>query len=241
MVGVVCALRSEARHLGRTLSRDAEVETLAGERLLTVTGMGGRAAAAGAEALVGAGAAALLSFGLAGGLDPRLPAGQIFLADEITAPDGSLLVSDAAWREDLRASLLGHAAVACGRLVSSVAVVASVAAKAELYRATGAGAVDMESAAIAGVARRRAVPFLAVRVIIDRAGDALPGAVVAATDEAGRLAAWPLLGQLLSHPGQVAALARLAHGYRAASRSLATVARRGALEPRPRVTASGGP
>jgi adenosylhomocysteine nucleosidase len=229
VVGVVCALRSEARHLGRTLSRDASVESLAADKLLAVTGMGCAAAAAGAEALVTAGATALISWGLAGGLDPQLRAGQIFLPSEIAACDGTVLTSDSAWREGLCASLIGHPALSSGRLATSAAAVGSVAAKTALYRSTGARAVDMESAAIAAVAERRGLPFIAVRVIVDRAADEVPAVVLAATDGSGRVAVLPLLGRLLRRPAQIPALLRLAHGYLEANRSLAAVARSGAL------------
>jgi adenosylhomocysteine nucleosidase len=231
VTGVVCALRSEARHLGRTVSRDAAVETLADGKLLAVTGMGGTAAAAGAEALVGAGAAALLSFGLAGALDPQLHAGQIFLPSEITSVGGAFFSSDASWRERLGASLAALDLLDSGRLISAVEVLPSARSKAALYAASGARAVDMESAAVAAAAARHGLPFLALRVIFDRAADELPAAVLLATDAGGEIALRRLLGQLLRSPAQWVAVLRLARRFRLASRALAAVARSGALEP----------
>ena len=69
-----------------------------------------------------------------------------------------------------------------GRLLTSARSVGSVEDKAALFERTGAVAVDMESAAIAEVAEQHGLPFLAVRVVVDSAGDVLPAAVTAAAD-----------------------------------------------------------
>jgi len=227
--GVVCALRTEARQLGRTVAKHDSVESLADGTLLAVTGMGYAAAEAGAERLVAAGAAALMSWGLAGGLDPELPAGQIFLPSEIMAPDGALLPTDRLWRERLRATLTGSSPLSFGRLATSPAAVVTVAAKAALFKTSGARAVDMESAAIARVAQKHGLPFVAIRVIVDRATDALPDAVLAASAAGPEVSAWGLLGGLVRSPREVAQVLRLAGAYRQANRSLAAVAARGAL------------
>jgi adenosylhomocysteine nucleosidase len=228
-VGVVCALRSEARHLGHTLSRHPHLDALPDGLLLAVTGIGCAAAAAGAQRLVGSGAAGLVSFGLAGGLDPALPAGTIFLPSEIAAQDGALLSTDATWRARVRAALNGRAPIDAGRLVTTRHPVAVVAEKAALFQASGARAVDMESFGVAEVARSCGVPFIAVRVIVDAAEETLPQAVIAATDAAGHTSLLQLLGQLARRPRELRSLVRLAHGYHRANRSLAAVARTGAL------------
>jgi adenosylhomocysteine nucleosidase len=229
-VGIVCALRSEARHLGRIASPPATVQPLADGNLWVLSGAGQGAAAAGARALLSAGADALLSFGLAGGLDPGLSAGRIVVPAEILAPDGTVSGCDASWREQLAAALAGHAPVG-GRLASVVAPLASAAAKRALFAASGACAVDMESAAIARVAHSSGVPCAVVRVVVDRVGDPVPAAVLAAMDAAGEVSPWRLCGLLLREPGQLGALLRLARNFILAGRSLRTVARSGALGP----------
>jgi adenosylhomocysteine nucleosidase len=91
--------------------------------------------------------------------------------------------------------------------------------------------VDMESLAVAEVAVSRRVPFVAVRVIVDGAGDVLPKAVTAAADAAGHLRLWRVLAALTLAPADLPALIRLARRYRAAGRSLAAVAGAGSLTP----------
>jgi len=194
--------------------------------LLAVSGMGCTAAARGARALLDAGASALASWGMAGGLDPALAAGAIFLPSEIVDLDGICVMTTRHWRERLSAAVSSHHPVACGRLLTSTRAIASVADKAALFAQTGAAAVDMESLAVAQAAQARELPFIAVRVIIDGAGDALPAA-----DQAGHLRLWRLIGALMRSPAELAPLLRLAARYRAASRSLAALARVGSLAP----------
>ena len=223
VVGVVCALASEARHLRPT---DAT--------RVALSGMGGAAATESARSLVEGGARALVSFGMAGGLDPAFIPGTIFLPSEVASADGAAVIAtDQSWREQLGSQLRlsqSHGRsplqpVLSGRLVTTATAVGSEADKALLFKRTGAAAVDMESLAIAEVARSRGLPFIAIRVIVDGAADSLPRAVTAAADQEGHLQIGRLLGALARTPSELPALIRLGGRYRAANRSLAAVAR----------------
>jgi adenosylhomocysteine nucleosidase len=231
VVGIVCALAAEARHLGPAARGHERVSSLGDGTLLTVSGMGSAAAALGARALIDAGAGALASWGMAGGLDPALAAGTIFLPSEVIALQGATLPTARLWRERLCDALAAQDPVAHGKLLTTAKAIGSVADKAALFRETGAAAVDMESLAIAEAAQMRGLPFIAVRVVVDSARDALPHAVTVAADSAGHLHMWRLIGALARAPGDLAPLIRLARCYRAASRSLAAVARAGSLAP----------
>jgi adenosylhomocysteine nucleosidase len=231
VVGIVCALASEARHLGPTTRLHEQIGSLADGTLIAVTGMGGGAAAAGARSLIESGATALVSWGMAGGLDPTLAAGAVLLPDEIVGPDGKAEPTSPQWRDRLVAAIAGHMRVTGGRLLTSPRAIGSVADKADLFRATGAAAVDMESLAVAQIARKAQLPFMAVRVIVDSASDTLPTVVTAAADQAGHLQIWRLIGGLALAPTELAPLIRLARRYRVANRTLATVAHMGSLAP----------
>jgi adenosylhomocysteine nucleosidase len=227
VVGIVSALAAEARHLGPTTQRREALASFADGTLLVVSGIGGYAAACGARALIEAGATALISWGMAGGLDPALASGTIFLPSEVISRDGTLVLTTRYWRERLRAAVAAHGPVARGKLLMSPQVLGSVADKATAFSETGAAAVDMESLAVAQVAKSHDLPFIAVRVIVDAASDTLPGAVMAAARSAGQLQIGRLIASLAVAPGDVAALIRLLSRYRAASRSLRAVARVG--------------
>ena len=186
--------------------------------------MGSEAATLAARTLVDAGAAALVSWGMAGGLDPSLAAGTLILPTEIVAPNGATIPTSKPWRERLSAAVSAHRPAVPGKLVTSTRAVGTVADKAALFRQTGAAAVDMESLAVAEVALERRVPFLAVRVIVDSASDVLPKSVAAAADASGHLRLWRLLGALTLAPSDLMPLIRLARGYRAAGQALTAVA-----------------
>jgi hypothetical protein len=168
---------------------------------------------------------------MAGGLDPALIPGTIFLPSEVISSDGASITTARQWRERLGSALSAQRPLVRGRLLTSAKAVGSLAEKATLFREKGAVAVDMESLAIAEVAQTRELPFIAVRVIVDGAGDALPQAVTAAADSEGHLQIWRLMGALARAPADLAPLIRLARRYRAANRSLAAVARVGSLAP----------
>jgi adenosylhomocysteine nucleosidase len=229
VLGVVCALRSEARHLGRSVQRHAGIRSLADGTLVATSGMGLAAAAAGAGRLIEAGAGALMSFGMAGGVDPALRAGCLFLPPEVSSPEGARFACDPDWHRQLTRAF--DAAVTHGQLVTVRAPLATVAAKAALHQATGARAVDMESSAVAELAGHHALPFIAVRAIIDDAQAQLPAAVAAATGGDGQVAGWRVFAHLLRHPGEAAAVLRLARAYAAANTALAGAAASGALQP----------
>ena len=219
-LGVVAALSAEARALGR----------LSDGSLLAVSGIGGVAAATAAESLIDAGVAALMTFGMAGGLDPKLEAGHVLLPVEVISRDGTRLATARLWRERLSASLSGHCSLSTGVILTVEHSIASREAKAAAFRDTGAGAVDMESVSVARVAAAHRLPFLCVRVIVDSAADALPRAVVAASGS-GRVQIGRLLAGLIVAPGEIGALLRLTQRYRRAMRALKTVAGAGPLAP----------
>ena len=230
VVGVVCALAAEARHLGFPTRRGqppASLNSLDDGTLVAISGMGLAAADAGARALIQAGARALVSWGMAGGLDPSLTPGAIFLPTEVISLEGAAIKAASPWRERVAEAISARKPIAAGRLLTSATAIGSLADKSRLFRETGAAAVDMESLAIAETARAHGIPFLAVRVIVDSAADALPRAVTAAANSQGHLNIWRLIGTLAREPAELAPLLRLARRYRAANRSMAAVARVG--------------
>jgi adenosylhomocysteine nucleosidase len=226
-VGVVAALASEARALGPSMPRGgdpplSELAILGAGSLLALSGIGRAAAAAAAQALVDAGVSALMTFGMAGGLDPALQPGSVVIPSELISSDGSRYASCRAWREQVAAAVSALRPVSEGSLLTSAHAIETPADKAAAFRTIGAAAVDMESAAVAEIAAKHNLPFIAVRVIVDTAADMLPRAVVAAS-RAGKVQFARLLGGLILAPREIASLIRLAQRYRIAMRSLRAI------------------
>ena len=230
-LGIVAALAVELRPLGPTKSRTETFATLADGSLIIASGMGTAAAGAGARRLVEAGAGALMSWGLAGGLDPALLSGTIVLPSEVVSADGSVFATTNAWREQLHGAIAASQAVCGGRLLTSRELIGSPADKASVWRRMTAAAVDMESLAIAKVAADNRLPFLVVRAVVDTAADVVPPMLLAAAAGVGRSGVGRLLGALARAPGELPDFIRLLRRYQAASRALALVARCGALAP----------
>lgn len=230
VAGVVAALSVEARTLGSLTRRSDGLWAAHDGALVAVSGMGCMAAGFAARALIDSGATGLVSWGMAGGLDPDLQAGSICMPSAVVSRDGVHFPTAELWRNALMAAIATRCHVVGGKLLTSAVAIGDVAGKAAAFRETGAVAVDMESLAVAQIAVACEVPFVAVRAIVDTAGDTLPQAVMAASSDGPVRISRLVLG-IARSPLQIAALLRLAHRYRSATRALAAVARSGALAP----------
>ena len=229
VTGIVAALTAEARTLGPV--RANQINTLADGTLLIISGMGPQAATRAAQALVGAGARSLLSFGLAGALDPGLGAGAVLLPAAVTDGTGVVHRTCAVWRAQLAVRAGAGAEHHGGTLLSVAQPLMTASAKSEAWGRTHACAVDMESFAIGRVATEQQSDFAIARVVIDTAVDSLPGSVTRATDARGELNYPRLLSGLLRSPAELLALLRLARRYRLAMASLRRLGQQGLALP----------
>ena len=190
--------------------------------LLAVSGMGRAAAEDAAEELLQRfRPSAVLSIGFAGGLASHLAPGALVVAEEVVpanAPDGDMLrPDDALQRLALDALAMVGPPHFRGPLLTATEIVATPADKARLAAATGALAVDMESAWVGGVCERHGTPFLAVRAVVDAAEDALPPVLVDVA-AGGR---WQRVARLLARPWVLPRLLPLARAAASARASLA--------------------
>ena len=160
------------------------------------------------------GASGLVSFGLAGGLDPSLAAGDLVIPAMVIEGDDSFAA------DPTLAARFG--AMQPARALAGTVALASIAAKRAAWEASGAAIVDLESGAVARVASRHGLPFAVLRAVCDPAGRALPPLALAALDAGGRIGARRVIISLLRHPAQLPALILLA---RDAMRARATLRR----------------
>ena len=123
------------------------------------------------------------------------------------------------WRDRLVIRIGDRVDVSTSALLSVVRPITSAEEKRELHRRTAAGAVDMESAAIAAVAIQSGISFLAVRVVVDAAAVSIPKAALGMFDEGGRLKKSSLIRFVL-HPLGWPGLIVLARANAAAGRSM---------------------
>jgi len=163
---------------------------------------------------------AVVSVGLAGGLDPTLRSGDILIADAIVE-NSETLPTDQRFAQALTQgiSACGNKVVN-GALYGADAIILSVEEKARLHATTQAMAVDMESHIAAHFARRRKLPFVACRIISDPAHRALPPLVLKAITPQGDVDIKKIALGLLEAPGQIGGLIRAGLDSQAAFKRL---------------------
>jgi adenosylhomocysteine nucleosidase len=181
-------------------------------RKLGIVAIGGgtpAGAAAAASSLIARGAQSLISFGLAGALDPALRPGTLIIPRIV-------LTNSRQYEAD--ATLLARATT--DRILGGTAILATAAEKHLAWLQTGASAVDLESGAVAEIAYRQAIPFAVLRVICDPAERTLPPAALIALDQRGRIGAFRIMASLLINPGQLPVLLSLARDAKTAMSTL---------------------
>jgi len=225
-VAFVCAMPMELAPLVRSLSLTKQtvgtVEGAVGRIgarpvVAVVTGMGTALAAAGVEALLAArDIDRVVVVGITGAVGDELPVGALVRPERVV--DGA---SGAAFRPDP----LGPGPLS-GTLWTSDSLITDAATLARL-RGDGVVALDMETAAVAAVCRRHAVPWSVFRAISDRATD---GSVDEEVFKLSNMDGSPnneaIERFFAEHPERVEAMARLAEGAVLATEAAADAALR---------------
>jgi adenosylhomocysteine nucleosidase len=199
-IGVVVGLSAEARIARRRFPRVA------------VGGGTADGAEAAVHRLIGQGVRALVSFGLAGGLDPMLRPGALIVPEAVVTQGRHLATSPSL--NDQCGGGTGHT------LLGADGIAATVAAKQRLFVSSGCAAVDIESGPVARIAEARGMPFAVLRAICDPAERDLPPAALSALTDAGAIGFLAVLGSVLARPGQIPSLLALGRDAAAARRAL---------------------
>jgi adenosylhomocysteine nucleosidase len=192
----------------------AEMALLRGAPFLR--GAGGGTAEGAADValrLIEDGADGLVSFGLAGGLNPALAPGALLVPSRVAEGSNTYECDPAlsAW--------LGGATM--GVLLGGKTIAVTAAEKAALFAASGADAIDLESGAVARVALAHGLPFAVLRAVADPAGRTLPPAALIALNQAGQIGILRVLASVLLNPAQIPPLLALARDAASARRALA--------------------
>jgi adenosylhomocysteine nucleosidase len=162
----------------------------------------------------------VISFGLAGGLDPALKSGDVVVATEVLAGDTRWLAGSALNEEMIASVALGRRRVVRGGLAGVEQIVAGMSCKAALRSETGAAAVDMESHIAAAYAAEASLPFAALRVISDPASRALPTLALSAIKPNGDIDLRKVLRGVARNPTTLRALVSTGIDFNRALRSL---------------------
>lgn len=210
-LGVIVALPAEAAGWPeRNMNREVRAAGIGRERAYLA-----------ASRMVERGARALLSWGVAGGLSPRLRSGDLLLPRRVVSSQGEWHTHDA-WRMQLRRVLPDVREI--NTLYCGDVPLASPDDKRELAM-RGFDAVDMESAGVAKAASRADLPFVVVKAVCDPAARAIPALALRLLEGDGRLRASAIFDIACAGPRGWRELHALRGDFAAARASLRHAAR----------------
>ena len=164
----------------------------------------------------------IISFGIAGGLDPSLRAGDLVVANEIMMGGRRYATAPALSENLVERTNIGRRRIVSGTIIGAEEVILDPRDKVQLHEDTGATAVDMESHIAAAYAASVGLPFAAVRVINDPASRSLPALALNALKPNGDICPRKVLRGLAREPSVIPSLMRTAHDF---NRAIATLRR----------------
>jgi len=167
--------------------RFARIAELNGSRLLLAAHGPGRKLAGAAAAVVKSREQvdAVVSTGICGGLDPDLAVGDVLVASAVNESPAEMPKTSKPYRT--------------GRVISMDRVVGTVDEKCRL-RASGGSAVEMEAAALAGLAAEWRKPFYCVRSVSDSAKEGFELDLNLSRDPEGRFSRPRIIASALRRP-----------------------------------------
>lgn len=201
-------------HVVAVVGLRREAAVLRGLEVVTVAGGGAPERLARELAEAARGAVGIVSFGMAGALDPALRIGDWVIGERVGARE-----CDPRWVAALSRRLPG---ARIGPVHADGRLIADPAEKAQLHRRSGCLVADMESDIAAAVAAQAGVLFAVLRCVSDDAATALPPAIAVAMKPDGGLALGAVLGSILGSPGQLPHLVRTVAGFNRAYAALKT-------------------
>jgi hopanoid-associated phosphorylase len=164
----------------------------------------------------------IVSFGIAGGLDPSLNAGDLVVASEIITANERWPTAPSLSEALVEGASIGRRRIVGGTIVGAEEIILEPRGKDALREKTGATAVDMESHIAAAYAAFVGLPFAALRVINDPASRSLPALALNALKPNGDICPRKVLRGLLRTPTIIPSLMRTAHDF---NRAIATLRR----------------
>lgn len=198
-----------------------EAVCVAGHGLTTIcSGADVAVLAAALESVAHKDFAAVVSFGLAGGLDPILRPGDVVVGAEAVAQRARIATHPQFARALLEGLIGAGGKTILGGVAGVDAPVLDAPAKALLRMETQALAVDMESHLAAAYAEKRGLPFAIVRIVSDPASRALPALAASAVKPDGGVDIARIMRELAREPLQIGDLIRAGLDARAAFASL---------------------
>ena len=226
-IGIITALIPEARCLVKNRPVPGVITPVSGRISLLISGIGSEKARLAAERMVDSGFNALISWGTAGALAADIRPGALIIPETIITGEGVVFHTAKNWRTSVVRRLKDCPSdIYLGQVSDSMHVLTQGSEKYRLREHTDSLAVDMESAAIAEVAREKQTPFISIRSISDASTMSIPDSVMKFTGPYGEIRIHKLMTSLMKHPADIPGLISLSRGYRAAVKTLEWIGKR---------------
>lgn len=223
-IGIIAALPDEAKCLYKESLNVAEPVEIEKDIYLCLSGIGDNSARAAMQSLLKHNIDGVVSWGVAGAIDPKLNFGDILISETVLYNNDKYTCS-LNWFNNINQELQNnYSFIKSGMMVTNQEICSSIENKTSLYENTGASAVDMESGAIAELAQSENIDYLILRAISDNANTAIPEVVTNHTDNLGRPDLFPFLFSCIKQPGQIIELVKLARCYKKALSNLGGIA-----------------
>ncbi|MEP1443297.1 MAG: hypothetical protein ABJK39_09840 [Hyphomicrobiales bacterium] len=204
-IGVVCGFQAEVDCFWNAVNQaglDHEVFRI------IASGSSAKRGRDAADELIRQGCDKLLSFGIAGGLTPKLRVGDVVFSNHVVTP-----LDESYGKRPASKKVEGLAMGASKPLLMSVCGVDDIifqpTEKAKLHQLTRAAIADMESHGVARAANAAGIPFFVLRSVSDAVSDHLPEFVANGVNEDGTPNLKPILMALLKNPFRLGALLKL--------------------------------
>ncbi len=213
-VGIITALPRESKTVIKTALRAGNCQATHEKITVCCCGIGNKNALKAAKKLVNRwNCNFLISWGSAASLENSLKPGTLLLPDCIVDEDGNEYTVPEKPLElikNLVNDKIGWVSMRHGQVNK---MLKNKDDKTGLHKLTHSVSADMESAAIAGFAKKSGVPFLVIRAVSDSPEIEIPEAVTNYTTPEGDIRFWKFAFSLFMNPMQIPKIYRLADGF----------------------------
>ena len=218
-IGIIVAMASEAKAL------ENKIGQFFGEIPFTVrvTNPGLKYAEKAAEQLLSEGHGFFISWGVSGGLNPSLEPGSLLISQQVSTISDQTLEFTGDLGERISDGLKSLNPI-LGQITSTEKPVISPVEKSKLRNISNADAVDMESIAIAKIAKTNNCGFLSIRSIVDSAHFEIPSSALAGIDSQHNRIMLQVIKQLACRPTELKNMIKLSFHFRKALKTLSSCA-----------------
>jgi nucleoside phosphorylase len=221
--GIVVALPHELKTLGyRKVPKNGLIYH-SGQVVIYLSGIGKENAMIASEKLVQKGASCLLSWGTAAALTEDITPGTIVIPKEIITEKRESIHTDSQLRNILLNHLPLKGPVESAPLCETGGLLWNEAQKLSLSKRTHAKTADMESAAVAIIAKKFDIPFMAIRSVSDSSKMSIPPSV-SSNMKGGTTDIMGIVKQAIMTPNDWLPMIKLYYNFTKAQKSLRSVA-----------------